>query len=80
MGETIAVALVIGSTNNITANLFASGDALPARIANEWGEAEGDWRAALVGLAVTLFVVTILVNLLASVVVNRSVAKSQGTR
>ena len=80
MGETIAVALVIGSTANISANLFASGDALPARIANEWGEAEGTWRAALIGLAVTLFAVTILVNLAATAVVNRSLAKSQGTR
>lgn len=80
MGETIAVALVIGSTNNITPNLFASGDALPARIANEWGEAEGVWRAALIGLAVTLFAVTILVNLLATAIVNRSVARSQGAR
>jgi phosphate transport system permease protein len=80
MGETIAVALVIGSANNISANLFGSGDALPARIANEWGEAEGNWRAALVGLAVTLFAVTILVNLLAAFIVNRSTAKSQGAR
>ncbi len=80
MGETIAVALVIGSANNISANLFASGDALPARIANEWGEAEGDWRAALIGLAVTLFAVTILVNLVAAFIVNRSTAKSQGAR
>jgi phosphate transport system permease protein len=80
MGETIAVALVIGSANNISPNLFASGDALPARIANEWGEAEGTWRAALIGLAVVLFAVTILVNLLASSIVNRSIAKSQGAR
>ena len=80
IGETIAVALVIGSANNISANLFASGDALPARIANEWGEAEGNWRAALIGLAVTLFAITIAVNLLAAFVVNRSVAKSQGAR
>lgn len=80
MGETIAVALVIGSANNISANLFASGDALPARIANEWGEAEGSWRAALIGLAVTLFAVTILVNLLAAFIVSRSTAKSQGAR
>jgi phosphate transport system permease protein len=80
LGETIAVALVIGSANNISANLFDSGDALPARIANEWGEAEGTWRAALIGLAVVLFAVTILINLLAAFIVNRSLAKSQGAR
>jgi len=72
MGETIAVALVIGSTVGVSANLFAAGDALPARIANEWGEAEGNWRAALVGLAVALFVITIIVNLAATAVVQRT--------
>jgi phosphate transport system permease protein len=80
LGETIAVALVIGSSAQITSNLFGSGDALPARIAFEWGEAEGDWRSALIGLAVVLFIITIAVNLLATTIVNRSIAKSQGTR
>jgi phosphate transport system permease protein len=78
LGETIAVALVIGSSAQITPNLFGTGDALPARIANEWGEAEGDWRSALIGLAVVLFIITIAVNLLATAVVNRSIKKSQG--
>lgn len=72
MGETIAVALVIGSAVGVSSNLFAAGDALPARIANEWGEAEGNWRAALVGLAVTLFAITIIVNLAATAIVQRS--------
>ncbi len=80
LGETIAVALLIGSGNQITSNLFASGDALPARIAFEWGEAEGDWRAALIGLAVVLFAITIVINLLATTFVNRSMQKSQGVR
>ena len=39
MGETIAVALVIGSSPTITANLFSSGDSLPSVIAFQWGEA-----------------------------------------
>jgi phosphate transport system permease protein len=80
LGETIAVALVIGSSNQISSNLFASGDALPARIAFEWGEAEGDWRAALIGLAVVLFAITIVINLLATAFVSRSIRKSQGAR
>lgn len=80
MGETIAVALVIGSSANISANLFASGDALPAVIANQWGEAEGNYRAALIGLAVTLFAITILINVAANTIVSRSIVKTQGAR
>jgi len=72
MGETIAAALVIGSGTQITAKLFASGDAMAARVANEFGEATGNWRAALVGLGVVLFAMTILVNLAAEAIVSRA--------
>ena len=40
MGETIAVALVIGSTAQITRHVFLPGDAMAAVIANQFGEAE----------------------------------------
>ena len=80
MGETIAVALVIGSSASISANLFSSGDALPAVIANSWGESEGTYRSALIGLAVTLFAITIVINVFASAIVNRSISKTQGAR
>ena len=39
MGETIAVALVIGSSPTITSHLFAPGYNMPAVIANQFGEA-----------------------------------------
>jgi phosphate transport system permease protein len=78
MGETIAVALVIGSAAQITANTFAPGDSMPAVIANQFGEASGTFRAALIGLAVTLFVITIVVNVIANTVVQRSIKKSRG--
>ena len=39
---------------------------MPAVIANEWGEADDLQKSALIGLAVTLFVMTIVVNLIAS--------------
>ncbi len=72
MGETIAAALVIGAGTQTGLRLFASGDALAARIANEFGEATGTWRSALVGLGVVLFAMTILVNLAATAIVSRA--------
>ncbi len=72
MGETIAAALVIGAGGSTGVRLFASGDALAARIANEFGEAEGTWRSALIGLGVVLFAMTILVNLAATAIVSRA--------
>lgn len=73
MGETIAVALVIGSSPQITTKLFASGDAMPAVIVNNFGEASGTWRAALIGLGVVLFLMTILINVAARAVFGRAV-------
>jgi phosphate transport system permease protein len=78
MGETIAVALVIGSNPQITANLFAPGYSMPSVIANEFGESSGDWRAALIALGVVLFIITIIVNLTARTVVNRSIRRTRG--
>ena len=50
-GETIAAALVIGSSPTITSHLFAPGYSLPSVIANQFGEATGVFRAALFGWA-----------------------------
>jgi phosphate transport system permease protein len=72
MGETIAVALVIGSFPRISLALTRSGDAMAAVIANQFGEASGTWRAALIGLGVVLFALTILVNVIARAFIGRA--------
>lgn len=72
MGETIAVALVIGSIPSISLSLFHSGDAMAAVIANQFGEAQGDFRAALIGLGVVLFAITIVINIVARSFVART--------
>ena len=78
MGETIAVALVIGSSPVITSHLFAAGYSMPAVIANQFGEASGLFRSALIGLGVLLFAITIVVNLIARGVVERSARRKRG--
>jgi phosphate transport system permease protein len=78
MGETIAAALVIGSSATITSHLFASGYNMPAVIANQFGEATGVFRAGLMGIAVLLFVMTIILNVIARAVVDRSARRKRG--
>jgi len=79
LGETIAAALVIGSAlGQITPNPFAPGNSMPAVIANEWGEADELHKSALIALAVTLFAITIIVNLVATAIVQRSMRRSLG--
>ncbi len=78
MGETIAVALVIGSSPMITSHLFAPGYNMPAVIANQFGEAFGLSRAALMGIGVLLFVFTIIINVLARGIVERNARRKRG--
>lgn len=78
MGETIAVALTIGAAIQITPNVLASGEAMPALIVRQWGESGGTHRSALIGLGVVLFAITVAVNLLARLVVWRAEARMKG--
>jgi phosphate transport system permease protein len=79
LGETIAVALIIGSSQRVTANILGPGDTLASVIANQFGEASGTHRAALIGCGVVLFAITILISMAARAVVARTDQRSAGT-
>lgn len=78
MGETIAVALVIGASPQITSNLFAQGEAMPSIIARNLNEADGIERSALIGLGVALFALTIVINISARMLVRRVNRRTRG--
>jgi len=70
LGETMAVTMVIGNTPQIAKSLFAPGYTMAAVIANEFTEATGDlYLSALVEIGLGLFLVTIVVNILAGLLV-----------
>jgi phosphate transport system permease protein len=71
IGETIAVALLIGSSQHVSAHLLGPGDSLASIIANQFNEATGEQRAALIGMGVVLFALTLLVGVVARSVVAR---------
>jgi phosphate ABC transporter permease protein PstC len=72
IGETIAVTILIGDAPQLGHHLFGQGYSLAAVIANEFGEATGLHRSALFAAGVVLFVLTLLVNAAARVLVMRS--------
>jgi len=73
LGETMAVTMVIGNSLNISLSLFAPGYSLPAIIANEFAEASGVLHTgALAALGLILFIVTLLLNILARLLVRMS--------
>jgi phosphate transport system permease protein len=70
LGETIAVTMVIGNTPQIAKSLLAPGYTMASVIANEFAEATGDvYRSALMEIGLALFIVTIIVNILAGLLV-----------
>ena len=72
LGETVAVALVIGGGHALTMSLLAPGYTLASLVANEFAEASGDLHlSALMAAALALFVVTLLVNAVARWLVGR---------
>jgi phosphate transport system permease protein len=70
LGETMAVTMVIGNDNSIHASLFAPGQTIAAVIANEFTEATGNtYLSALVELGLVLFVLTMVINGLAQLLI-----------
>jgi phosphate transport system permease protein len=60
LGETMAVAMVIGNMNQIPGNLFEAGSSIASVIANEYAESSGVHTAALTEIGLILFIITIL--------------------
>jgi len=77
IGETIAVTIVIGDAPQLGEHLFGQGYSLAAVIANEFGEAQGLHRSALFAAGLVLFVLTLLVNVVARLLVNRAARKGK---
>jgi phosphate transport system permease protein len=72
LGETIAVALILSFDFRVTTHILEpGGGSVAGLIANNFGEAGALQRHALVAAGLALFVITLLVNVAARLVVNR---------
>lgn len=70
LGETMAVTMVIGNSPTISKSLFAPGYTMASVIANEFSEATGTlYLSALIEIGLALFLVTIIVNAIARLLV-----------
>ena len=70
LGETMAVTMIIGSTPAISRSLLATGSSMASVIASEFTEAVSDMHySALVEIGLALFIVTIIVNAIARLLV-----------
>ncbi|CAH0537583.1 phosphate ABC transporter permease subunit PstC [Vibrio marisflavi] len=66
LGETMAVAFVVGGSSSISESLFMPASTISATIAQQFGEATGNiYISSLIGLGAVLFVITFIVMILA---------------
>ncbi len=71
MGETMAVTMIIGNSNNFSWSLFSPGNTISALIANQFGEADGTQVSSLMYAALVLMFLTLAVNVIANLVVKK---------
>jgi phosphate transport system permease protein len=72
LGETMAVTMVIGNANFIPKSIFAPANTMASIIANEFTEATGRvYLASLIEIALLLFVVTMIINLVGKLIISR---------
>ncbi len=71
LGETMAVTMLIGNANKVDLSVFAPSNTVSSLLANQFAEASGLQVAALMYAALILFLITLVVNILAQLLVTR---------
>ena len=80
MGETMAVAMLIGNSSRLTWSLLSPAGTLAGLLANQFGEAEGLQVSSLMYAALLLVVLTLFVNIAGEAVLRYTQRKTAGIR
>jgi len=79
LGETMAVTFVIGNAFQLPTSLFSPSNSIASALANEFNEAGGLQKAALLELGLLLFLITAVVLVLSKLLIMR-LAKQEGLK
>ena len=72
LGETMTVTMLIGNTNNIPDSITSTGNSMASIIANQFGEADDLRLSSLIAIALILFLITALINLIGKIMIKRA--------
>ena len=72
LGETMAVTMLIGNTNDIPDTLTATRNTMASIIANQFGEADGLKLSALIAIGLILFLITAIINMIGKILIRRA--------
>ncbi len=79
LGETMAVTFVIGNAFNLPSSIFSPSNSIASALANEFNEAGGMQKSALLELGLILFLITTVVLALSKLLLLR-LGKFEGTK
>jgi phosphate transport system permease protein len=77
LGETMALAMLVGNANRLTVSLFSPANTLAALLANSFPEAGAKEVPILMYAALVLLAITLVVNILGALVLERAAAKAE---
>ena len=78
LGETMAITFVIGNSYNLPSSIFSPSNSIASALANEFNEAGGMQKSALLELGLILFLITTVVLALSKMMLLR-LNKGEGT-
>lgn len=71
LGETMAVTMLIGNTNNVPLSLSDTANTMASVIANQFGEADGLKLSSLIAIGLILFIITAVINYIGRLIIKR---------
>ena len=71
LGETMAVTMLIGNTNQLPKSLTDTGNTMASIIANQFGEAGGLKLSSLIAIGLVLFLITAVINSIAKLTMRK---------
>jgi phosphate transport system permease protein len=80
LGETMALAMLVGNANRLTVSLFSPANTLSALLANSFPEAGPKEIPVLMYAALVLLGITLIVNIAGSALLSRASRGSEGLR
>lgn len=75
VGETMTVTMLIGNTNQMPQSIYTTGNTMASVIANQFGEADGIKLSSLFAIALLLFAITAIINLIGKILIKHSTIK-----
>ena len=76
LGETMALAMLVGNANRLTVSLFSPANTLAALLANSFPEAGAKEIPVLMYAALILLAITLVVNIVGALVLERAAGKA----